>query len=123
MADVTIQDVTVGTGDTATAESVVLIKYSGTVGTATGPAITGATVTSPVEIKLFEAIVIDGFRTGIVGMKVGGKRVITIPPELAYLGNGTQPANLDPTQPLVFTIELTGIAPFSVKEQVTDTDA
>ncbi len=123
MADVTIQDVTVGTGAAAAADSVVLVTYSGTVGTATGPAITGATVTSPVEIKLFEAIVIPGFRNGIVGMKVGGKRVVTIPPELAYLGNGAQPANLDVTQPLVFTIQLTGIAPFSVKLKVEDVDA
>jgi peptidylprolyl isomerase len=51
--------------------------------------------------------VVKGFDEGVLGMKVGGKRLVVIPPELGYgaQGNGPVPANAT----LVFTIELVGI--------------
>lgn len=53
--------------------------------------------------------VIQGWERGVVGMKVGGKRRLTIPPELAYgnreVGGGLIPANAT----LIFDIELLGV--------------
>ena len=52
--------------------------------------------------------VIKGFSQGIVGMKVGGRRVVVIPPDLGYGANGQPPA-VGPNETLVFVIDLVGV--------------
>jgi len=63
---------------------------------------------TPFSFKLGAGQVIKGWDLGILGMKVGEKRQLTIPPELAYGSNavgGVIPAN----STLIFEVELMGI--------------
>ena len=63
----------------------------------------------PFKFKIGVGQVIQGWDQGVLSMKVGGKRKITIPPEMAYgdrdVGNGLIPAN----STLVFEVELLGL--------------
>jgi peptidylprolyl isomerase len=52
--------------------------------------------------------VVPGFSEGIVGMKVGGRREIVIPPALGY-GDQSQPG-LPANSTLVFVVDLVGIS-------------
>ena len=51
---------------------------------------------------------IPGWDEGVAGMKVGGRRLLVIPPELAYGAQGSPPA-IGPNETLVFVIDLLGI--------------
>lgn len=53
--------------------------------------------------------VIEGWKTGVPGMKVGGTRRLLIPSEMAY-GSVRAAANIPPNSDLVFDIELVAIA-------------
>jgi FKBP-type peptidyl-prolyl cis-trans isomerase len=59
----------------------------------------------PVAFKLETGSLIPGFLEGVLGMKVGGRRVILVPPELGY-GKGGAPGVIPPDSALVFFIEL-----------------
>jgi peptidylprolyl isomerase len=59
----------------------------------------------PFEFTLGNGEVIPGWDQGVVGMKVGGRRELTIPPELAYGPQG-QPPSIGPNETLVFVIDL-----------------
>jgi peptidylprolyl isomerase len=59
----------------------------------------------PFEFTLGAGEVIPGWDEGLKGMKVGGRRKLTIPPELAYGQNGSPPA-IGPNETLIFVIDL-----------------
>lgn len=59
----------------------------------------------PFSFKLGAQKVIPGWDKGIPGMKVGGRRKLTIPPSLAYGSNGVYPS-IPPYSTLVFVVEL-----------------
>jgi FKBP-type peptidyl-prolyl cis-trans isomerase len=102
-----VVDVTVGTGATAATGDTVTVHYilSLTNGTVVESSYAS---NSPITFRLGSGQVIAGFDQGIVGMKVGGKRKLTVPPSLGY-GNrpqGTIPGN----STLIFDVELVSIA-------------
>jgi len=99
-----ITDLVVGTGTEAKKGSTVNVDYVGTLET-------GVVFDSSKERgKSFSFIigtsaVIEGWHRGVVGMKVGGKRKLVIPPELGY-GDRGQPPDIPPHATLIFEIEL-----------------
>lgn len=104
-----IEDVTVGTGREAKAGDKVKVEYTGTL-------MNGVKFDSskdheppePFEFTLGQGQVIKGWDQGVAGMKVGGKRKLTIPSDLAYGDNG-QPPTIPPKAGLKFDVELVAI--------------
>jgi FKBP-type peptidyl-prolyl cis-trans isomerase FkpA len=102
-----IDDLVVGTGATAAVGDTVSVHYVGTLtnGTKFDSSYDRGL---PYSFRVGAGQVIAGWDQGVPGMRVGGKRRLTIPPSLAY-GNqafGSIPAN----STLVFEIELLSIA-------------
>ena len=98
-----IQDEVVGTGATAQSGQQVTVNYIGWLADGTkfdASADHGGTFT----FNLGAQQVIKGWDQGVVGMKVGGKRKLTIPPELGYGANGMGP--IPPNSTLTFEVEL-----------------
>ena len=62
----------------------------------------------PFEFELGAGMVIPGWDEGLVGMKVGGRRQLTIPPDKAYGPQGSPPA-IGPNETLVFVIDLLAV--------------
>ena len=102
-----IEDVTIGTGATAVAGDT-------SASTTPGPFSTGACSTraragpSPLTFLGADAV-IPGFDQGIVGMRVGGRRALTIPSSLAYGARRLGP-RFPPNTPLQFDVTLVSIA-------------
>jgi len=63
---------------------------------------------APFSFGLGRGQVIDGWDQGVTGMKVGGKRKLTIPPELGY-GKSGAGGVIPPDATLVFEVELLGV--------------
>lgn len=98
-----IEDTLVGTGKEVKSGDTVVINYTGTLedGTKFDSSYDRG---QPFETQIGVGQVIKGWDEGVVGMKVGGKRKLTIPPELGYgeQGAGTIP----PNSTLIFEVEL-----------------
>lgn len=98
-----VKDITVGTGPAARAGQLVRVHYVGTLMDGRQfDANVGST--PPMAFHLAAHEMIAGFDEGVTGMKVGGKRMVVLPPALAYGTNGNGP--VPPNATLVFTIEL-----------------
>lgn len=99
----TIEDMKTGSGATAEAGMMVTVHYVGTFtnGTKFDSSRDRGT---PFTFKLGAGQVIEGWDKGVAGMKIGGLRKLTIPPDLGYgaVPNGPIPAN----STLVFEVEL-----------------
>lgn len=98
------EDVKVGTGDTAEAGKTVTVHYTGwlTNGTKFDSSKDRG---QPFDFPLGGGRVIRGWDEGVQGMKVGGVRKLTIPPELGYGARGAGGV-IPPNATLVFEVEL-----------------
>ena len=63
----------------------------------------------PISFPLGAGQVIPGWDQGFEGMKVGGRRVLTIPSDLAYGPNGSPPV-IGPDEALVFVVDLEDVS-------------
>ena len=98
----------VGSGDVAEPGAVVEVHYTGKLvdDTVFDSSIGG----DPFQFTLGEGTVIDGWEEGVPGMKVGGKRLLIIPPHLAY-GDMAVGDLVAPNSTLVFEVELLDVSP------------
>jgi FKBP-type peptidyl-prolyl cis-trans isomerase len=101
-----IEDVVVGTGAEAVTGKEVTVNYTGkfTNGTVFDSSIPRGT---PFTFTLGAGMVIQGWDIGVAGMKVGGKRILTIPSDLAYGPNDYQ--SIPGGSTLIFEVELLGV--------------
>jgi FKBP-type peptidyl-prolyl cis-trans isomerase FkpA len=108
------EDITVGSGAEATAGKTISVHYTGWLYDPTQPNNRGRKFDSskdrnePFEFPLGAGHVIKGWDQGFAGMKVGGKRVLTIPPEMGYGARGAGGV-IPPNATLVFEVELLGV--------------
>lgn len=107
MADLQIEDIQEGNGAQASAGQKVSVHYTGWL--TNGQKFDSSHDRNrPFEFELGAGRVIQGWDQGVVGMKVGGKRKLTIPPELGYGARGAGNA-IPPGATLVFEVELLGV--------------
>lgn len=104
MAKLQVKDITVGTGDVAQDGDTVTVNYVGRLANGT-KFDSSYDRGQPFTFTLGQADVIKGWDLGVLGMRVGGRRQLTIPPELGYGSEGAGSLIL-PNATLVFTIEL-----------------
>ena len=104
----TIDDKTVGTGAPVVKGDELWVRYTGTL-------MNGKVFDSnrkegklPFHVTVGEGQVIAGWDQGLLGMKVGGKRILKIPSQLAY-GEKGQPPSIPPDSDLIFDVELLSV--------------
>ena len=106
-----MNDTTVGSGAEATPGRVVRVHYTGWLYDAGKPDKRGTKFDSskdsgqPFDFTLGAREVISGWDEGVSGMKVGGKRILTIPPDMGYGARGAGGV-IPPNATLVFEVEL-----------------
>lgn len=101
------EDLKVGKGKAAKTGDTVRVHYTGTLMDGT-KFDSSRDRDEPFEFQLGKGRVIKGWDEGVVGMKVGGQRTLTIPSDMAY-GKRGSPPKIPPNAPLKFDIELVEI--------------
>jgi len=103
-----IIDLSEGDGDEAAAGQTVRVHYVG-VAHSTGEEFDASyNRGAPLEFRLGVGQVISGWDQGVQGMKVGGRRRLTIPPQLAYGDRGAGGA-IKPGETLIFVCDLVSV--------------
>jgi peptidylprolyl isomerase len=106
-AKVKIEDLQEGTGQAVKSGDTIVIHYKGMLedGTVFDSSYDRG---QPFTTQIGVGQVIKGWDEGVPGMKVGGKRRLTIPPSLGY-GEAGAPPTIPPNATLIFEVELVGI--------------
>jgi FKBP-type peptidyl-prolyl cis-trans isomerase len=100
-------DIKVGTGKTVQNGDAVKVEYTGWL--TNGKKFDSSVGGPPFEVKpVGTAPVIKGWNEGLVGMKVGGKRQLRIPPDLAYGPSGYPPV-IPPNSTLIFDVTVVSV--------------
>ncbi len=107
MSELIIEDLTVGNGDEAVAGKTVIVHYTGWL-TNGSKFDSSKDRNDPFDFRLGAGQVIRGWDQGVAGMQVGGKRKLTIPPEMAYGSRGAGGV-IPPNATLVFEVELLAV--------------
>ncbi|WP_114906410.1 FKBP-type peptidyl-prolyl cis-trans isomerase [Ornithinimicrobium murale] len=107
-ADLVIEDIEVGDGTEATTGSTVSAHYVG-VAWSTGEEFDASwNRGAPLDFQVGIGQVIQGWDQGLLGMKVGGRRKITIPPHLGYGDRGAGGV-IKGGETLIFVVDLEGV--------------
>jgi len=107
-ADLVIEDLTVGDGPQVRPGQQAVVHYVG-VSHATGREFDASwNRGEPFSFPVGGGQVITGWDQGVAGMKVGGRRRLTIPPHLAYGDRGAGGV-IAPGETLVFVVDLVGV--------------
>jgi FKBP-type peptidyl-prolyl cis-trans isomerase len=102
-------DLKVGEGPAATTGSTVRVHYTGWL--SSGKKFDSSRDRGePFDVTIGSGNVIPGWEEGLLGMKVGGRRKLIIPPSLGYGAQG-QPPVIPPNATLYFTVEVLAITP------------
>jgi peptidylprolyl isomerase len=106
-ATLQMKDITVGTGAAAKTGDNVTVQYVGVSFTTKQQFDASWDNGSPFQFQL-GGQVIAGWNQGVVGMQVGGRRLLVIPPDLGYGAQG-YPPKIPPNDTLVFVVDLVSI--------------
>jgi peptidylprolyl isomerase len=103
--DLVVEDIEEGDGPTAEQGDEVVVDYVGVDYDSGKEFDASFGAPEPFEFALGGGMVIPGWDEGVEGMRVGGRRELIIPPDLAYGAQGQPPA-IKPNATLVFVIDL-----------------
>lgn len=107
--DLDVADLTVGDGPEARAGSRVRVHYVGVAYSSGEEFDASYNRGEPLEFQLGAGRVIAGWDQGVAGMRVGGRRKLIIPPDLAYGERGAGGGVIAPGETLIFLVDLVGV--------------
>jgi peptidylprolyl isomerase len=107
-ADLVVEDLTVGDGAEAVAGTQCTMQYVGHAWSTGKQFDASWDRGQPFAFQLGAGMVIGGWDQGVAGMKVGGRRKLTIPPHLGYGARGAGGA-IGPNETLVFVVDLLAV--------------
>jgi peptidylprolyl isomerase len=108
-AELVIEDIEVGDGEEAKAGHNVEVHYAGNAWSTRQQFDASWDRGETFSFRLGAGQVIGGWDQGVVGMKIGGRRRIVIPPELGYGSRGAGGV-IKPNETLVFVVDLIGLS-------------
>ncbi|MEY2974903.1 MAG: hypothetical protein RIR49_1323 [Actinomycetota bacterium] len=106
--DLVIVDEVVGDGQPAVPGATVVVHYTGVSWSTGGEFDASWNRGLPFDFQLGVGQVIAGWDQGVVGMRIGGRRRLTIPPHLGYGARGAGGV-IGPNETLVFVVDLLGV--------------
>jgi peptidylprolyl isomerase len=103
--ELTTQDIIVGTGAEVLPTSTLTVHYY-LMTWSNGKVIESSWVGQPATFPL--AQVVEGWQKGLPGAKVGGRRLLVLPPEMGYGAAGAGP--IGPNETLIFVVDILGVS-------------
>ena len=107
-AELLIEDITTGDGEEARQGQYVSVHYVGVAHSSGKEFDASYNRGEPFEFPLGGGQVIAGWDRGVTGMRVGGRRKLTIPPQLGYGARGAGGV-IKPDETLIFVVDLLGV--------------